>query len=75
MISLPHSSESSEHDDQEHADAPDDPRLRDDDGVAHDDDEGTSLATSTIDSDQNMPGDQPHDDTPPPRQRATGDAD
>jgi len=29
--------------------------------------------TSTIDSAHNMPGDQPEDDTPPPRGRATGD--
>jgi len=34
---------------------------------------GDARVTSTIDSAHNMPGDQPEDDTPPPRGRATGD--
>lgn len=64
MNAVPHSSESSEHGD-DGTESSDDPRIR----SGEDDDD---MANSYVDTDHNMPGDQPEDDTPPPLGAATG---
>lgn len=65
MIDLPHSSESADHDEPDTTGSSNDPRN-------HADESYDEMATTTIDSDENMPGDQPEGDTPPPRGLATG---
>lgn len=65
MIDLPHSSKSADRDELDTVDTSTDPRN-------HADEDNGDMATSMIDSAQNMPGDQPEDDSPPPLGRATG---
>ncbi len=66
MPTDPHSPEAGDQEDLETEEPSNDPRNNSD--ASYD-----AMVTSTIDSAHNMPGDQPEDDTPPPRGRATGD--
>ena len=65
MIDLPHSSKSADHDEPDTTETSNDPRNNADE--TYDD-----MATTTIDSAHNMPGDQPEDDSPPSPEVANG---
>lgn len=65
MIDFRHSSDTADRDEPDNADTSNDPRDRANESY-------NDAATTTIDSAENIPGDQPEDHSPPLRGAATG---